>query len=117
MQIFRLELSVPGSPRMLVGRCFHPAYVPTSNLPMARKAGTKNRNYPPLQLDAALKVARAIQDEASGMTISRLTLADLLDSTPSSSAFRDLVASSRFYGLTAGGINSTEFGLTPLGEE
>ena len=49
------------------------------------------------------------------MSVSRLTLAELLDISPQSSGFRYLVASSRFYGYTTGGINSTEFGLTPLG--
>ena len=60
---------------------------------------------------------RAIQDEASGMTVSRLTLSELLDSSPSSSVFTTLVASSRFYGLTTGGINAEEFGLTQIGDE
>ena len=70
---------------------------------------TKNRNYPPLPLAQALKVARAIQDDASGMTVSRLTLAELLDTTPTSRVFKELMASSRFYGLTNGGINADEF--------
>jgi predicted nucleotide-binding protein len=82
---------------------------------MARTTGSKNRNYPPLRLTDGLRVATAIQDEASGMTVSRLTLAELLDVSPSSSNFRDLVAASRFYGLTTGGINAGEFGLTTLG--
>jgi len=58
-----------------------------------------------------------IQDEASGMEVSRLTLAELLNVSPASSNFRELVASSRFYGLTNGGINADEFSLTPLGNE
>lgn len=82
-----------------------------------RTAGTKNRNYPPLGLAEALRVPRVIQDEASGMEVSRLTLAELLNVSPASSNFRELVASSRFYGLTNGGINADEFGLTPLGNE
>ena len=81
-----------------------------------RIAGTKNRNYPQLALSDALKLSRAIQDEASGMPVSKLTLAELVDSTPTSRVFRELVASSRLYGLTNGGINSDEFGLTQLGE-
>jgi hypothetical protein len=84
-------------------------------MPKGRERGKKNRNYPPLPLAEALKVARAIQDEASGMTVSRLTLASLLDTTPTSSTFRDLVASSRFFSLTEGGINADEFSLTDLG--
>lgn len=82
-----------------------------------RKAGTKNRNYPPLPLRQAIRVPQTLQDEASGMTVSRLTLAELLDSTPTSRVFKELVASARFYGLTNGGINADEFSLTDLGEE
>jgi len=83
---------------------------------MARTAGTKNRNYPSIGLADALRVSTAIQDQASGMAVSRLTLAELLDVSPSSSNFRELVASSRMYGLTTGGINAEEFGLTELGD-
>jgi predicted nucleotide-binding protein len=82
-----------------------------------RAVGTKNRNYPPLSLESGLRVPRVIQDEASGMAVSRLTLADLLKISPSSSNFRDLVGTSRFYGLTSGGINADEYALTPLGQE
>ena len=84
---------------------------------MPRPVGGHNRNYPPLNLADALGVARAIQDEASGMAVSRLTLAELLGLSPASSNFKNLVASSRFYGLTDGGINAEQFSLTPLGEK
>jgi len=84
---------------------------------MARTAGSKNRNYPSVGLVDALRVPTAIQDQASGMAVSRLTLAELLDVSPSSSNFRELVASSRLYGLTTGGINADEFGLTDLGDD
>lgn len=49
------------------------------------------------------------------MTTSRLTLAELLNSTPTSRVFKDMVASSRFYGLTVGGINADQYDLTDLG--
>jgi predicted nucleotide-binding protein len=49
------------------------------------------------------------------MNVSRLTLAEILNVSPASSVFRELVASARFYGLTIGGINAEEFGLTSLG--
>ena len=84
---------------------------------MGRASGSKNRNYPPLKLSDALRVSTAIEDKASGMTVSRLTLAELLDVSPSSSNFGNLVAASRFYGLTTGGIKSEEFGLAPIGQE
>lgn len=84
---------------------------------MARAAGSKNRNYPSMALADALRMPTAIEDQASGMSVSRLTLAELLDVSPSSSNFRELAGSSRLYGLTAGGINADEFGLTDLGRD
>jgi predicted nucleotide-binding protein len=86
-------------------------------VPLGRKPGGKNRNYPSMTLKEAIQASQVIQDKASGMTVSRLTLANLLDVSPASSKLRDLVGASRFYGLTTGGINSDEFGLTPLGNE
>jgi len=83
---------------------------------MARPRGVPNRNYPPRRLEEALQVPRVIQDQAGGMTVSRLTLAELLGTTPGSSVFKELVASSRFYGLTTGGINAEEFALDQIGE-
>lgn len=84
---------------------------------MARPIGSKNRNYPSLKLSDTMRVATQIQDQASGMPVSKLTLAELLNVSPSSSNFRDLVGASRLYGLTSGGMNAEEFGLTSLGEE
>ncbi len=82
-----------------------------------RPAGIKNRNYPTLTLADTLKMAQKIQDEASGMQTTRLTLAGLLDVGPQSDTYGNLVASSRMYGLTNGGINAPEFSLTQLGNE
>jgi predicted nucleotide-binding protein len=81
-----------------------------------REPGKKNRTTPPLPLGRALEVSTGIADKASGMKVSRLTLAEILETTPTSSTFRDLVASSRLYGLTNGGINAQEFDLTEAGE-
>jgi hypothetical protein len=83
---------------------------------MARPKGSKNRNYPVLTLEEALDVPRAIQDGASGMQVGRLSLAELMNRSPSSSIFADLVASSRGYGLTVGGIRAGQFELTDLGQ-
>jgi hypothetical protein len=63
----------------------------------------------------ALTVAAAIQDGASGMAVSKLTLANLMNRSPSSSEFRELLLASRAYGLTAGGVNADFFELTSLG--
>lgn len=84
---------------------------------MARTKGSKNRNYPALKLEEALRVARVLEDKASGMIVSNLTLAELLGISPSSSVFGNLVSSSRMYGLTTGGVRSQEFGLTEWGEK
>ncbi|HUY42781.1 MAG TPA: TIR domain-containing protein [Acidimicrobiales bacterium] len=70
-----------------------------------------------MPLRDAIVVAQKIQDEASGTEVGRLTLAEILDVSPASSKFRELVAASRFYGLTSGGINASEFGLTDLGRQ
>lgn len=77
----------------------------------------KTRNYPAVELAKALSVARAIVDDASSQAVTKLTLAGLLDTTPMSSNFQAMVASSRLYGLTTGGINSDSFSVTPLGEQ
>ena len=85
-------------------------------MPVGRPTGSRNRNYPSVTLKQALVVPQKIQDEASGTSVGRLTLAELLDVSPASSKLRELVAASRLYGLTTGGINSEEFGLTALGD-
>src|SRR6266516_6607823 len=84
---------------------------------VGRTKGSKNRNYPILTLEEALEVPRAIQEGASGMPVSRLTLAELLNRSPSSSVFEALVGSSRAYGLTTGGVRADKFELTKLGQE
>jgi hypothetical protein len=82
---------------------------------MPRKAA--NRKYPPVSLEKALEIATAIQDGASGMGVSRLTLSELVGRSPNASQFRELLLSSRAYGLTAGGVNSDYFELTDIGEQ
>jgi predicted nucleotide-binding protein len=68
-------------------------------------------------LEEAQEVSRKIQDGASGMEVSRLNLADLMNRSPQSSAFGDLLFSSRAYGLTNGGARALLFELTELGRE
>lgn len=81
---------------------------------MARPRGP-NRNFPALTLEKALKLPRTLQEGASGMKTDRLTLSELLNNSPSSSLFVQLVLASRAYGLTTGGKNADEFGLTDIG--
>lgn len=79
--------------------------------------GQKNRNYPNPTITQALKVPRAIQEKASGMPVNKLTLAEIVDMSPGSGSFRDLLLASRAYGLTTGGVNADRFELTALGNE
>lgn len=83
---------------------------------MPRAKGSKNRNYPVLNLEEAQQVPQAIQNGASGRPVSRLTLAELMGRSPSSSVFVDLLLSSRAYGLTNGGVRASQFELTELGQ-
>lgn len=83
---------------------------------VGRPKGKPNRPHPVYGLEEALQVAQTIQDRASGMPVDKLTLAELLDVTPSGEKFRNLVMASRAYGLTEGGKSATEFSLTRNGE-
>jgi predicted nucleotide-binding protein len=80
-------------------------------------ARASNRTYPALELSKAIAMAKAINDEAAGLAVDRLTLSTLLNTSPSSSNFMYMVLSSRAYGLTTGGKNAGEFALTQLGRE
>lgn len=84
---------------------------------MPRKPGTKNRNFPPLSLEETLEIPKVIEDLASGEPVSKLHLADFVNSTPSSSSFRNLLLASRMYGFTGEGVNQDTFSLTSLGHE
>lgn len=83
---------------------------------MPRTKGSVNRNYPSLSLEDALEIPRAIQNGASGMPVSRLTLAELVNRSPAASGFRDRLLASRAYGLTVGGVNADQFELTAIGD-
>ncbi len=76
----------------------------------------KNRTYPNLPLEKALVVAQALQDGASGMSVNRIRLAQLMGNKPGSSTFQGLLQASRMYELTSGGVNATTFGITARGE-
>jgi predicted nucleotide-binding protein len=84
---------------------------------MESTAGTryKQRNFPSLRVTQALEVARAIHEQAAGHPVSRLTLATLLDRSPTSSGLGELLIASRAFGFTGGGKNSDTFQLTDLG--
>ena len=62
-------------------------------------AGTryKQRNFPSIKVTQALEVARAIHEQAAGHPVSKLTLATLLDRSPTSSGLSDLLIASRAF--------------------
>jgi predicted nucleotide-binding protein len=88
----------------------------TSDSDSGKQRSYEQRNYPPLPINEALAVAQAIQDKGGGMPVNRLTLAEFVDRSPSSSGFHKLLVASRSYGLTTGGRDATTIGLTDLGE-
>jgi predicted nucleotide-binding protein len=84
-------------------------------MPRGRRPGSPNKNFPSFPLERALELPIAIAEGASGMATDRLTLSQLVDKSPSSSVFHNLILASRAYGLTTGGKNADEFDLTPVG--
>lgn len=76
----------------------------------------KRRPFPKNTLEEALIIAQAIRDQNAGRPFDRLLLAETIGRKPSSSVYRDLLSSSRRYGLTTGSEKSETIALTPLGE-
>lgn len=79
-------------------------------------APSSSRPYPPHTLEKALVIINAIVDKGASKPMDRLLVADAIGRTPSSSEFRRLLSSSRWYGLTLGtekadNILPTELGL------
>lgn len=75
----------------------------------------KERKFPALTFEEALKLPLAIQDHASGQRVRRLTLFEKLEVSPDSKGTRRLVTASGQYGLTKGGYTAEFLELTPDG--
>jgi hypothetical protein len=82
----------------------------------ARKPRTE-RLFPATTFEDALKLAKAIQDHASGQKVRRLILFEKLDQSPDSTESRRLITASNQYGLTKGSYTAEFLELTPLGAE
>ncbi|OYX59156.1 MAG: hypothetical protein B7Y86_01695 [Brevundimonas subvibrioides] len=83
---------------------------------MAATSTPSSRPFPPHTLEKALIIINAIVDKGASKPMDRLLVADAIGRTPSSSEFRRLLSSSRWYGLTLGtekadNIVPTELGL------
>jgi len=81
-----------------------------------RKAKKKRSStkYPKYSLLKSLEIAKAINDNNAGNPFNRLSLAEALGLSPSSSKFRMLITASSKYGLTKGSYNAKAISLTPL---
>jgi len=72
-------------------------------------------DVPGFSLTQALRVAEAISDNFGKQPTRPLRVAQAMNMSPQSSRFRMLCGASVAYGLTEGGYNATEIGLTALG--
>src|SRR5438132_4046972 len=72
-------------------------------------------DVPALGIDQALRVAKALADNYGKQPARPLQVAQALGIQPTSGGFRTICGASIAYGLTEGGYNSDQIGLTPLG--
>ena len=66
-------------------------------------------------LDEAMRIVQALSDQFAKKPTKPYYVADALSVSASSSRFRTLTGAAVAYGLTTGGYNAPEIGLTPLG--
>ena len=83
---------------------------------LGHKRTRKVRPYPIQSLEDALQVPAIIQEANAGLPFDRVLLAGALGTTPASSGFTMKLNSSAKYGLTQGGYNDEQIGITPRGE-
>ena len=81
-----------------------------------RRRTRKVRPYPIQTLEEALHIPAAIHEANAGLPFDRVLLAGALKTTPASSSFTMKLNSSAKYGLTEGGYNDDQIGITPRGE-
>ncbi|SFR96965.1 hypothetical protein SAMN04487783_0036 [Agrococcus baldri] len=81
----------------------------------ARKVRLSQEDVPGFPLDQALRVARSIAENYAFSPTKPLNVAAGMGVTPTSGFFRGVTGAAVAYGLTSGGYNAAEIGLTPLG--
>ena len=74
-----------------------------------------SREFPKMSLMDCIRLAESIKTNNNQMPYNRLSLAESLDTTPSSSGFRNLITYSTAYGLTTGSYIADKISLTNLG--
>jgi hypothetical protein len=80
-----------------------------------RRPALSQEDVPAYSLDQALRIPRAIASNYAFRPTRPLNVAQAVNMSPTSGAFRMLTGSAIAYGLTTGGYNASEIGLTPLG--
>ena len=79
-----------------------------------KRVKVSQSDVPAYSLDEAMRVASAIADNYASAPTKPLEVAAAMNLAPNSSHFRMLTGSAIAYGLTTGGCNAAEIGLTPL---
>ena len=74
------------------------------------------KDVPGQSLQQALRVAECIADNYASKATTPLNVAAGMDMTPTSGPFRSITGAAIAYGLTTGGPNAPEIGLTELGK-
>lgn len=89
--------------------------------PVQMKEDSRKRKYlsqtdvPRITLNEALRIPFAIYENYGGNPTTPIKIAQVLELTPSSGHFRSIAGAAIAYGLTDGGPNATQIGITPLG--
>lgn len=74
------------------------------------------KEVPGQSLEQALRVAACLADNYASKATTPLNVAAGMDMTPTSGPFRSITGAAIAYGLTTGGPNAPEIGLTELGK-
>jgi predicted nucleotide-binding protein len=82
----------------------------------ARRSRISQADIPAISLEKALRIPFAIANNYASQPTRPLDVASALDVQPSSGPFRTECGAAIAYGLTDGGPNAVEIGLTPLGK-
>ncbi|WP_159104648.1 hypothetical protein [Plantactinospora sp. BB1] len=80
-----------------------------------QRARVLQEDVPSYSLDQALRVPKAIADNYAYKPTRPLNVAEAMRMAPSSGSFRMITGAAIAYGLTTGGAQAPEIGLTPLG--
>lgn len=88
---------------------------PAAEPPHVRRARLSQEDVPGYSIEQALRVAQAIADNYAYSPTRPLNVAGAMGMRPTSGGFRGVTGAAVAYGLTTGGYNSAEIGLTPLG--